>query len=67
MRLRRPESTRRPGKRYIDSVEEQDDWRSRGSLETRRLNEGLIELWSADDPTGSDRYRLMSDAVGEPL
>lgn len=37
------------------------------TLEKRRLNEGLRNLWERNEVTESDRHRLISDIVGEPL
>jgi hypothetical protein len=55
-------------RKRFGALEEQEEWRSgESAVQCRRLDEGLHDLWSGDDPNGSDRYRLMSDAVGEPL
>lgn len=68
MQLLRPERIRRPRKRRIGAIEEQEEWRSGESVvQCRRLDEGLHDLWLEGDPSDCDRYRLMSDAVGEPL
>jgi hypothetical protein len=68
--LIRPETLRRLRKRRIRELEDREEWSTRESLvESRRLTEGLNELWSSDNATESqsDRHRLMSDLVGEPL
>lgn len=37
------------------------------TLENRRLDEGLRNLWERNEVTDSDRHRFLSDIVGEPL
>lgn len=37
------------------------------TVEKRRLNEGLRNLWERNEFTDSDRHRFLSDVVGEPM
>lgn len=49
---------RRPGQGWPDEEV---------TIEKRRLNEGLRNLWERSEVTDSDRHRFLSDIVGEPM